>query len=442
MKVFRDPVHDIISFDKVQENYILDLIDSKEMQRLRRIRQLGLSSYTYPGAEHSRFAHSLGTAFLMKRVIERLQRVRGKQEKQWLQEVFDNQDLVLCSALLHDIGHGPFSHAIEDVMGVKHEVWTMQIINNPDTEVHELLETYKPGFAKEVADVIARVHPCEMVVKLLSSQLDVDRFDYLLRDSLMTGVGYGKFDLEWMINTLTIGQVDGVPEIGLNLDKGLSIAEDFVMARYYMYKHVYFHKTTRSAEIITRKILNRAKELIISKEMECPPYLDVLFLSKPEDKEKFLPSYLELDDNILWHWFHQWVNSNDKLLSNLCDKLLNRKLLKSRDISGINVVNLISYLKVLEEPPYGDFIAVDNPSTSSYKDPYISKRTRTETDGIEKDKEQREATEQIFLFNTSKKHFELARKSPIIFAIRDQTVEQERLYYPVELQETVDKIFE
>ena len=92
MKVFRDPVHDIISFDKVQENYILDLIDSKEMQRLRRIRQLGLSSYTYPGAEHSRFAHSLGTAFLMKRVIERLQRVRDKQEKQWLQEVFDNQN--------------------------------------------------------------------------------------------------------------------------------------------------------------------------------------------------------------------------------------------------------------------------------------------------------------------------------------------------------------
>ncbi len=441
MKVFRDPVHDIISFDKVQENYILDLIDSKEMQRLRRIRQLGLSSYTYPGAEHSRFAHSLGTAFLMKRVIERLQRVRGKQEKQWLQEVFDNQDLVLCSALLHDIGHGPFSHAIEDVMGVKHEVWTMQIINNPDTEVHDILETYKPGFAKEVADVIARVHPCEMVVKLLSSQLDVDRFDYLLRDSLMTGVGYGKFDLEWMINTLTIGLVDGVPEIGLDLDKGLSIAEDFVVARYYMYKHVYFHKTTRSAEIITRKILNQAKALIISKEMECPPYLDVLFLSKPEDKEKFLPSYLEMDDNILWYWFHQWVKSNNKLLSSLCDKLLNRKLLKSRDISGVNVVSLLSHLKVLEKPPYGDFIAIDNPSTSSYKDPYISKRTRAETDGIEQDNEQREATEQIFLFDTSKEPFELARKSKIIFAIRDQAVEQQRLYYPAELQETVNKTF-
>lgn len=286
MKVFRDPVHDIISFDKVKENYILDLIDSKEMQRLRRIKQLGLSSYTYPGADHSRFVHSLGTAFLIKRVIERFQHIRGEQEKQWFQDIFDNRNLVLCSALLHDIGHGPFSHALEDVTGIKHEVWTMRIINSPDTEVNNILESYRSGFAKEVADVVARLHSSDMVVKLLSSQLDVDRFDYLLRDSLATGVGYGRFDLEWMINTLRIGEVDGVPEIGLDLDKGLSIAEDFVMARYYMYKHVYFHKATRSAEIIARKILNRAKELIKSGKMECPPYLDVLFVNEPEEKNE------------------------------------------------------------------------------------------------------------------------------------------------------------
>ncbi|CFX11661.1 HD domain [Syntrophomonas zehnderi OL-4] len=118
-----------------------------------------------------------------------------------------------------------------------------------------------------------------------------------------------------------------------------------------MYKHVYFHKTTRSAEIITRKILNRAKELITSKEMECPPYLDVLFLSKPEDKEKYLTSYLELDDMILWYWFHQWVNSDDKLLSELCDRLLNRKLLKSIDISGINVAELIRLIIYVSSIP-------------------------------------------------------------------------------------------
>src|SRR5690606_696595 len=120
-------------------------------------------------------------------------------------------------------------------------------------EVHQILEGHQKGLAKEVADVIARVHSCVTVVKLLSSQLDVDRFDFLLRDSLMTGAGYGRFDLEWLLNTMTIGSVDGVPEVGLDFDKGLSIAEDFVMARYYMYKHVYFHKATRGAEILAKK---------------------------------------------------------------------------------------------------------------------------------------------------------------------------------------------
>src|SRR5690606_11530687 len=118
-----------------------------------------------------------------------------------------------------------------------------------------ILENHKKGFAKDVADVIARVHHSETAVKLLSSQLDVDRFDYLLRDSLMTGAGYGRFDLEWLLHTITIGAVDGIPEVGLDFDKGLSIAEDFVMARYYMYKHVYFHKATRGAEWIAKKIL-------------------------------------------------------------------------------------------------------------------------------------------------------------------------------------------
>lgn len=140
MKIFRDPVHDTISFDKEKDSFILDLINSKEMQRLRRIKQLGFSSITYPGAEHSRFAHSLGTAHLMRRVIAHLSKLRGKQERQWAQEVISNYDLALCAALLHDIGHGPFSHAIEDVTGIKHEKWTIQIINNPATAVHQILE--------------------------------------------------------------------------------------------------------------------------------------------------------------------------------------------------------------------------------------------------------------------------------------------------------------
>lgn len=461
MKIFRDPVYNIISFDEDKEQYILDLINSKEMQRLRRIRQLGLSSFTYPGAEHSRFAHSLGTAFLMKRVIARLCRVRDEQKKEWLQEVFDNYDLALCSALLHDIGHGPFSHALEDITGVKHEAWATQIINSDKTEVHDILEKHREGFAKDVADVIARIHPCEMVVKLLSSQLDVDRFDYLLRDSLMTGAEYGRFDLEWIINTMTIGAIrllEDKPEIGLDLDKGLSVAEDFIMARYYMYKQVYFHKTTRCVEIIANKILKRAKELIAAQEMDCPQHLDVLFLNKseekekgPEDKEnkeKRLLSYLKLDDNILWYWFHQWAQSEDELLADLCDRILNRKLLKSIDVSEFGLSTLLSHMEELKKLAanhgnnYVHLIEIDDPSTSSYKDPYIFKKSRIETDDIEKTEEQREATEQLFLFDKQKKNaFELAGKSTIIDAVRHQVIKSQRLYYPVELHNDVLKIF-
>lgn len=461
MKIFRDPVHDTISFDKEKDSFILDLINSKEMQRLRRIKQLGFSSITYPGAEHSRFAHSLGTAHLMRRVIAHLSKLRGKQERQWAQEVIGNYDLSLCAALLHDIGHGPFSHAIEDVTGIKHEKWTIQIINNPATEVHQILEGHQKGLAKEVADVIARVHSCVTVVKLLSSQLDVDRFDFLLRDSLMTGAGYGRFDLEWLLNTMTIGSVDGVPEVGLDFDKGLSIAEDFVMARYYMYKHVYFHKATRGAEILARKFLQRLKELVLSNKITCPRYGDVLFLIKtgqPEEMERYLPSFLELDDSIIWYWFHLGKISSDEYLRDISHRILNRNLLKSVDVSNLGINDLINIREaIINEAAkicsyYVNYIEIDTPSASSYSDPYLSKRTRLAEEGVGAStgdnknagihaEAQQEASEYIFLFDKQKNHHDLARISTIINAIREQRVEQERLYYPAELHDVVCEIF-
>lgn len=461
MKVIRDPVHDIISFDKEKDDIVLKLINTKEMQRLRRIKQLGFSFITYPGADHSRFAHSLGAAHLMKRVIDHLSKLRDEQERQWVQEIMDNYHLSLSAALLHDIGHGPFSHALEDVTGIKHEIWTVQIINSPATEVHQILENYKTGFAKEVADVIARVHSCVTAVKLLSSQLDVDRLDFLLRDSLMTGAGYGRFDLEWLLNTMRIGSVDGVPEVGLDYDKGLSIAEDFVMARYYMYKHVYFHKATRGVEILAKKFLQRIKELVQDKKVDCPEFGDVLFLIKsaqPEEMEQYLPSYLELDDSIVWYWFHLGKKSEDDYLRDISNRILNRKLLKSVDVSNMGINDLIAVREAIMAEAeklskyYVNYIEIDTPSTSSYKDPYLSNRFVRIEEGIPEGfvenndtsahtDEQLEASEHIFLFDQQKRPHDLARTSTIINAIRDQTVRQQRLYYPPELHEAVCKIF-
>src|SRR5699024_1521005 len=329
VKAFRDPVHNIIYFDKDSEKLLLDLIDTEEFQRLRHINQLGVSSFTYPGATHTRFAHSLGVTYLMKRFIEKIMQLKDPSVTESKQELEKHRMLALVSALLHDIGHGPFSHAIEGITNIDHEEVSIAIIND-DTEINKLVEGYREGFAKEVTEVIRRTHPSHVVVKLLSSQLDVDRIDYLLRDSKMTGAGYGAFDLEWLINVLRIGEHQGQIEVGLDLKKGLSIAEDFVMARYYMYKHVYFHKATRSVEIMIKKILERAQQLNKNDKLELNEHIEVVF-SKHETslQQGVLHSFLQLTDHTIWNSIYEWRTSEDNELSELCKQLLNRKIYKS-----------------------------------------------------------------------------------------------------------------
>lgn len=441
MIVFRDPVHNLISIDKVEEKLIFDLINSPEVQRLRRIRQLGLSFVTYPGAEHSRFVHSLGVTHLVKRIISQLNQSRDQQERKWLENINNNYILAICAALLHDVGHGPFSHAIEKTTGIKHETWTTLIINSPKTDVHSILESYRHGFANEVAEVIGRIHPCNAVVKLLSSQLDADRIDYLLRDSLMTEAGYGRFDLEWLINVITIGAVGAEPEIGLKLDKGLSIAEDFVMARYYMYKNVYFHKTTRSAELIVSRIFERLKEIINHRKFEYPDQFKAILLGNMECNDDNLSAYLELDDSMVWYWFRIWSKSGDKFLADLCDRIINRRLLKCLNITTNDLTSLFIRLQTLKNrangllgESYDSLVDIDDPRTSWYKDNYLF------SSGNE-GKHDEEASEQIFLFDNHKKPHALADKSDIINGIRNQTLHLQRLYFPEELRTEAIKIF-
>src|SRR6266581_5492228 len=201
-RIYRDPVHNIIRVltDTDEGELMIRLIDTPEFQRLRRIKQLGLGLYTYQGAEHSRFTHSLGAFHLMTRVLDRL----GEKHEIGA----DDRTAARAAALLHDVGHGSFSHVMEKVLGFHHESWTVKVVLSDDTEIGQLLAAYAPDLARDVAAIIeGRFQPAALG-QLVSSQLDVDRMDYLLRDSLMTGAKYGIYDLEWIIKSIEINEAD------------------------------------------------------------------------------------------------------------------------------------------------------------------------------------------------------------------------------------------
>lgn len=309
---YRDPVHDFIT---LSDSLLLDLIDTPEFQRLRRIRQLGAAYGTYHGAEHSRFGHALGVLWVMHKVLRRL----GN-----LGVVIDapTATLAYCAALLHDVGHSPFSHALENHLtpGRDHEDWTRAIILG-NTRIHAVLAAYDAALPAAVAAVLAGTWDGPRFVRsLVSSQLDVDRMDYLIRDSLYTGVTYGRFDLERLINTLTV--VDD--EIVL-MAKGIVAAEEYILARYFMYWQVYLHKTTRGQEHVMRAAWRRALDLHKEGRLD---QADVPRPIRPFlEGSVSLDAYLRVDDFDWISAIKVWLDHPDGVLSDLCRRFLHRDLL-------------------------------------------------------------------------------------------------------------------
>src|SRR5437762_10650322 len=260
-RIYRDPVHNIIPLrdDHAEDRLLISLIDTPEFQRLRRIKQLGLGLYTYQGAEHSRFTHSLGALHLMTRILDQLSNRIAPADR----------TAARAAALLHDIGHGPFSHAMEKVLGVHHEQMTMLAVTSPETALNATLKSFSDEMPRRVASIIDGTFKPAALAQLVSSQLDVDRMDYLLRDTLMTGAKYGLFDLEWIINAL---QIDEGEDRIFVAARGVFAVEEYLQARYYMFRQVYFHRTLRSAEAVLRSALRRALELVErGQEVWCAP---------------------------------------------------------------------------------------------------------------------------------------------------------------------------
>lgn len=318
-KVLRDPVHDHIY---IQHQVILDLINTKEFQRLRRIKQLGTTSSTFHGAEHSRFSHSVGVYEITRRICDLFERnYPSKEPSDGLWD--DSERLVaLCAALLHDVGHGAYSHTFEHIFSTNHEEMTQKIITDQSTEINAVLREVSPAFPEKVASVINKTYPNPQVVQMISSKLDADRMDYLLRDSYFTGTHYGTFDLTRILRVMR------PYEGGIVFDKtGMHAVEDYIISRFQMYQQIYFHPVSRSMEVILSHLLKRAKDLYLKNVLEdgfAKNYLEPFF-----NEEFTLDDYLRLDDGVLNTCFESWRYSKDRILKDFAIRFLDRHPLKS-----------------------------------------------------------------------------------------------------------------
>jgi HD superfamily phosphohydrolase len=325
-KIIRDPVHDVIAFrlERPVDRLLFQLVNAVEFQRLRRVRQLGMASLAYPGADHSRYSHSLGVMETARKMLEQLGRSFYISE--------DDQMVCLAGALLHDLGHGPFSHVFERVSGLHHEHLTQRVIVDPDSEVHERLTAVDRELPQRVIEVLSGAHQRSYLNDILSSQLDADRLDYLLRDNLMTGSQYGGYDLRWLLHALTIDQRTNRLAVVV---KGVSAVEAYLQSRFHMYRNVYFHKVVRAGEGMVKLALQRAKRLAVQDRLNWPerdhPVAKALLGQRLETGE-----FLDLDDVSILHCFKLWTEADDAVLPGLCHGLLFRRLYKTIDLSRMS----------------------------------------------------------------------------------------------------------
>lgn len=404
-KVFKDPVHRYIH---VRDKLIWDLIGTSEFQRLRRIKQLGTSYLTFHGAEHSRFNHSLGVYEIVRRIIDVFQ-----DRPYW-----DNGERLLClsAALLHDVGHGPFSHSFEKVFHLDHEAWTRSIILG-DTEINKVLLKVDKDFPQKVADVIEKTYENKLVVSLISSQIDADRMDYLQRDAYYTGVSYGHFDMERILRVMRPDEDQAVIK-----KSGMHAVEDYIMSRYQMYWQVYFHPVTRSAEVVLCKILHRAKQLFkAGYKFKVPPrHFESLFHEKIE-----LTDYLRLDEPVILFYFQAWEDEDDPILKDLCVRFKNRNLFKYIEFNPTLQMNQWMELRELFKEANIDtdyYLVVDSSSDL----PYDFYRPGEEGERLP-----------IHLKMPNGDLRELSRESDIVESISGKKRTDHKLYYP---QDLIDKL--
>ncbi|TPR16316.1 HD domain-containing protein [Apilactobacillus timberlakei] len=416
-KVFRDPVHDYIY---VQHQVILDLINTKEMQRLRRVKQLGASSFTFHGAEHSRFTHSLGVYEITRRICDLF--LRNYPTKEPGDGLWDDSErlVALCAALLHDIGHGAYSHTFEHIFHTNHEMITQEIITSPKTEVNKVLRKVDPELPKQVAAVINHTYSNPQVVQMISSQCDADRMDYLLRDAYNTGASYGNFDLTRILRVMR--PYSG----GICFDiSGMHAVEDYIISRLQMYMQVYFHPVSRSMEVILSHLLKRAKQLAdkMPTNDRSTPYLLMPFFQNNFD----IDDYLKLDDGVLNTYFIHWVDSKDSILSDLADRFINRRPLKSVEFNSDTKKLIPKLQKLIKQVGFDPEYYTD--TNNSFDLPYDAY-----------DPKKKHHATQIELRRPDGTMVELSKVSRLVNAVTGKQLGDERFFFPKEMLNSVNNI--
>ncbi len=434
-KVIRDPVHNIIPFeDSRGDRLVLDLINAREFQRLRRIKQLGMADMVFPSANHSRFSHCIGVMHIARMMLDRVDKLTGSPIGE------DQRIAVLVAALLHDIGHGPFSHAFEKVTGQRHEKRTLEIITDGKIEIVKCLREYDKDLPLRLEiffdeDIDADKHEAaeipEFLTQIVSSQLDADRFDYLLRDSDATGTDYGQYDLSWLLLQLRLDP--GHKRFYLS-KKALSAAEAYIFARYHMYRSVYFHKAIRAAEVMLRLLFQRFRQLLNSARSASEQH--AIAPGTPDTViqaftgQISLDEYLALDDSTVTEFFKACSSAKDDILREIGYGLVNRRLYKAIDATGADGASIGEFasrakeeVKSLDLDP--DYVFVNETAADTPYKPY--------------DPDASKPASQIYIETPDGQNVEISSQSDALMQLRKKYTLL-RYYFPESIREKIEKI--
>ncbi len=399
VKVMRDPIHGYIH---VHYKVIWDCINAREFQRLRRIHQLGGDFQVYHTAEHTRFSHSLGVYEIVRRMVEEIEELsRSLSEYE--------KCAAMLAGLLHDLGHGPFSHAFEAVSDCHHEQFTQRILLE-DSEIHRILSAADVRLPQDVADIIGYRYKNDLLNQLVSGQLDADRMDYLLRDAYFTGTSYGTFDMERILRTIRIQDAHLAVK-----ESGIHSVEDYIMARYHMYWQVYLHPVARSYEIMIALLFERMKTLWKQK----PSFFAGLEMFTPflSGERVAIEALFRLDEAAALYGFALLTQRTDPILRDLAARVLDRRLFAYTQEEADTYAKICPIAKANGyDPQY--YVHRDHVTQKPYS-PYKG----------------RQGTHVIWIVDEQGTLSELSEKSAIVSALVDAKVkEQQLVYYPAELE--------